>query len=72
MSVGPGWKMFAWAEDGTYDNSATLIRHVVVDGMPIITITKMWLDQGGPKDVEPALRQPWGSFPDMPPKPDKK
>lgn len=71
MSV-TGWKMFAWVPDGTYDYSGTLIRHVVVNGMPTVTITKHWVDNGGPKDVSDELRLPWGSFPDMPPKPDKK
>lgn len=71
MSV-TGWKMFAWVPDGTYDYSGTLIRYVVANGMPTITITKQWVDSGGPADVSNELRQPWGSFPDMPPKPDKK
>jgi hypothetical protein len=71
MSI-TGWKMFPWAPDGTYDNSSTWTRHVVVNGMPTYTITKAWLDNNGPDDVTAALRQPWGSFPDLPPKPDKK
>lgn len=71
MSV-TGWKMFGWAPDGTYDNSTYLIRYVIVDGMPTTTITKMWLDKGGPDDVPPELLLPWGSYPDTPPKPEKK
>lgn len=66
------WKMFPWVPDGTYDNSGNWCRHVVVDGMPTYTITKGWLDNGGPDDVTEELRQPWGAFPDLPPKPDKK
>lgn len=70
MSV-TGWKMFAWVADGTYDNLSSGIRHVLVDGMPTITITKMWLDSGGPADVPEELRRAWGAFPDIPPKPEK-
>lgn len=44
----------------------------MVNGNPIIVITKMWLDKGGPEDVSDELRQPWGTFPDFPPKPVKK
>ena len=72
MGVGPGWKMFDWVPDGTYDYTGYWIRYVIVDGMPTTIITMMWLNQGGPTDVPEELRQPWGSFPDMPPKPQKK
>lgn len=66
------WKMFPWVPDGTYDYSGSLSRHVVVNGMPTITITKMWIDKGGPADAPEDQRLPWGAFPDMPPKPEKK
>jgi hypothetical protein len=42
------------------------------NGNPVTVITIMWLEQGGPDDVSDELRQPWGSFPDFPPKPVKK
>lgn len=71
MSV-TGWKMFAWVPDGTYDTNGTWTRHVVVNGMPTYTITKQWVDNGGPDDATEELRQPWGAFPEFPPKPDKK
>ena len=64
--------MFNWVPDGTYDYSDYTTRYVMVNGNPIIVITKMWLDKGGPEDVSDELRQPWGSFPDFPPKPVKK
>lgn len=72
MGVGPGWKMFPWVPDGTYDYTGYWIRYVIVDGMPTTTITMMWVNQGGPADVPEELKRPWGSFPDMPPKPEKK
>ena len=64
--------MFNWVPDGTYDYQEYTTRYVMVNGNPIIVITKMWLDKGGPDDVSDELRQPWGTFPDFPPKPVKK
>lgn len=72
MSAEKGWKMYGWVPDGTYDNSTYLIRYVLRDGMPTFTMTKMWLDNGGPKDIPPELLLPWGTYPDTPPKPEKK
>ena len=72
MSVEPDFKMFRWVPDDTYDYSEFLVRYVIVNGNPIIVINKAWVDKGGPTDVSDELRQPWGSFPDMPPKPPKK
>ncbi len=66
------FKMFKWVPDGTYDYSEFLCRYVIVDGNPKTVISKMWVDIGGPKHVSSELKQPWGSFPDFPPKPLKK
>lgn len=66
------WKMFPWVPDGTYDNQSLLIRYTLVNGMPKYVMVKSWVDSGGPDEVSAELRQPWGSFPDMPPKPEKK
>ncbi len=65
------FKMFKWVPDGTYDYQEYQTRYVLVNHNPIIVITKMWLDKGGPEDVSEELRQPWGSFPDFPPKESK-
>lgn len=64
--------MFAWVPDGTYDYMEYKTRYVMVNGNPKIVISKIWLDKGGPEDVSYELRQPWGAFPDFPPKPEKK
>jgi hypothetical protein len=72
MSSESDFKMFKWVPDGTYDYSEFLVRYVIVNCNPKIVINKEWVDNGGPHDVSDALRQPWGSFPDMPPKPSKK
>lgn len=72
MSAESDFKMFKWVPDGTYDYSEFLTRYVIVDGNPTVVINKAWVDAGGPKDVSRELKQAWGSFPDMPPKPAKK
>lgn len=66
------FKMFKWVPDGTYDSSEFLVRYVVVDGNPKTVISKIWVDKGGPETLGRELRQPWGAFPDFPPKPPKK
>lgn len=65
------FRMFGWVSDGTYDKQDYLVRYHVIDGMPKTVISKGWIDNGGPADVDPAMRLPWGSYPDMPPKPPK-
>lgn len=71
MSSESDFKMFKWVPDGTYDYSTFLTRYVIVNGNPIIVINKAWVDNGGPADVSIELKQPWGAFPDIPPKPKK-
>ncbi len=66
------WQMFSWVPDGTYDYNLYKTRYVLVNGNPIIVITKMWLDKGSLEDVPEELKQPWGVFPDFPPKEDTK
>ena len=66
------FKQFKWVPDGTYDYNEYCCRYVIVNGNATKVISKMWIDIGGPEDVSPELRQPWGAFPDFPPKPPKK
>lgn len=65
------FKQFHWVPNGTYDYSEHLCRYVVVDGNKTKCIQKTWVDNGGPDDVSSELKQPWGSFPDFPPRPPK-
>lgn len=65
------FRMFSWVPDGTYEHPDYLVRYVIVDGNPIITIAKLWVDQGGPQDLDQYYNQPWGTFPVMPTKPKK-
>jgi hypothetical protein len=66
------FQQFKWVPDGTYDYTDYLVRYVIKDGNPTVVISKMWVDKGAPDDVSLELKQPWGSFPDFPPKPPKK
>jgi hypothetical protein len=62
-------KQFPWVPDGVYDYSFFQVRYEVVQGFVMTVISKMWLDNGGPENVDIALRLPWGTYNDMPPKP---
>ena len=50
--------------DGVYDlqERDCKWRDVIVDGCIIMTISKMWLDSGGPEDVHDEFKRPWGYF----------
>lgn len=63
--------LFKWVPDGIYDHAFNQVRYVMRNGNPKIAIAKMWLDQGGPDHLDAALKQQWGAFPDVPPKPTK-
>ena len=65
------FKMFSWVPDGTYEHADHLVRYVMVDGNPVITLTKLWIDQGGDKYLDQSYNKPWGTFPVMPSKPKK-
>lgn len=64
-------KQFPWVPDGVYDHSGYEVRYVVEQGFIMLNMSKMWIDSGGPDDVDIALRLPWGTYNDMPPKPGK-
>ena len=65
------FRMFDWVPDGTYEHVDHLVRYVIVDGNPIMTLSKLWIDQGGPQDLDQYYNQPWGTFPVMLTKPKK-
>ena len=64
--------MYKWVPDGVYDSESLQTRYVIKGGKPTTVISKIWVDKGGPDDVELSLKQPWGTYPDMPAKPGKK
>lgn len=65
------FKQFAWVPDGTWEHQTFLCRYTIVDGNAKHVVSKMWIDQGGPAEGPDDLRQPWGTYPPMPPKPPK-
>ena len=60
------FRMFAGVPDGTYEHADHLVRYVIVDGNPVITLTKLWIDRGGPNDLDQYYNQPWNTFPKLP------
>lgn len=64
-------KQFPWVPDGVYDHSTFQVRYVVNQGYIMFNISKMWVDKGGPDDVDESLKLPWGTYPDIPEKPQK-
>jgi hypothetical protein len=70
--VAMSFKQFGWVEDGIYDYQHFLVRYNVVDGNATIVLSKMWVDSGVPEELDAKYKLPWGSYPDMPPKPPKK
>lgn len=66
------FKMFPWVPDGIYDYSIHLTRYCVEDGGPKTVVSKMWIDSGSHDTLPPDMRKPWGTYPDFPPKPEKK
>lgn len=63
--------LYKWVPDGVYDFVENRTRYVIKEGNPKISISKIWLDKGGPEDVSAELRLPWGTYSDFPPKPPK-
>ena len=66
------FKQFGWVPDGTYDYSAFLVRYKLIDGNAKTVVSKMWIDSGSHDTLPPDMRLPWGTYPDFPPKPEKK
>ena len=62
---------YNWVPDGIYDYSFYKTRFVIIGGDNHFTISKMWLDSGNLGDCHSDLKLPWGTYPDLPPKPGK-
>jgi hypothetical protein len=65
------FKQFGWVSDGVYDYEDYQVRYHVVDGNPKTAISRMWIEKGAHETLPKELRQPWGTFPNFPPKPPK-
>ena len=50
--------------DGIYDlqEGECKWRDIIINGCVIYTISKMWLDKGGPVDLPEEFRYPWGTY----------
>jgi len=51
--------------DGIYDfttERGLSWREVVINGTVMYTMTKSWLDNGGPTHLSEELRAPWGTY----------
>ena len=64
-------KQFAWVPDGIYDHSGYQVRYKIVQGFVMLVVSRMWIENGGPKDVDTSMKLPWGTYSDIPPKPSK-
>jgi hypothetical protein len=64
---------YSHCEDGAYDEQSTLSRKFIYEGFNYLIATKMWVDdQVANKRLPEWMQAPWGTYPDMPPKPPKK
>lgn len=56
---------------GVFEDNKVLIREMYIDGICYELASKMWVDSPG--ESKPAIAvAPWGSYPEIPPKPPKK
>lgn len=58
--------------NGPYDDLSSKTRYFIVDGFAYFIISKLWVDDGDHSRLQPWMRKPWGTYPDLPPKPAKK
>lgn len=65
------WAPYPWIDDGIYDYTDDKTRYTIKNHWAVYVISKQWLDKGGPEGDLPEFKDPWGSYPDFPPKPPK-
>jgi hypothetical protein len=59
--------------DGPYDFEDHQTRMFIYNGFSYIVAAKMWVeDKEGCKRLPEWMQVPWGSYPNLPPKPPKK
>ena len=60
-------------EDGAYDYSEHQIRLFIHKGFAYRMASRMWVeDEVQNLRLDPWMRAPWGTYPELPPKPPKK
>lgn len=67
-------KTHGWVtEDGAYDTSTCKTRMFIYNGFAYLVASKLWVDDVvANKRLPEWMQKPWGSYPDIPPKPPKK
>ena len=56
---------------GIFEDNKTNVRELYVDGVCFQLVSKTWVDDTG-DNKPPIAVAPWGSYPEIPPKPPKK
>ena len=62
-------KTHPWAEDGIYDHQKFLTRYWVKEGRAVEVASLLWIQSDRASELSPAMQVPWGTYPDMPPRP---
>ena len=67
-------KTHPWVtEDGAYDYTDHCTRMFIYNGFSYLVASKMWVDdEVGNKRLPEWMQKPWGTYPNLPPKPPKK
>ena len=67
-------KTHAWVtEDGAYDFGDHCTRMFIHNGFSYLVASKMWVDdEVANKRLPEWMQKPWGTYPELPPKPAKK
>jgi hypothetical protein len=62
-----------WVQtDGPYDDLKSNTRFFIMNGFAYFSISRLWIDSGDHSRLDPWMRRPWETYPDLPPKPEKK
>lgn len=54
--------------NGAYDDVKGKSRLFIYDGFAYIIISKMWIEEGSHSTFEDWMKEPWGTYPDLPKK----
>lgn len=58
--------------NGPYDDVIGKSRLFIYGGFHYIIVSKAWIEEGDHSRLEGWEKEPWGTYPDLPPKPPKK
>lgn len=64
---------YSWVEDGAYDDCEYYTRLFIHEGFGYYIVSKSWIESPTHNHLlDEWMRAPWGTYPDLPPKPPKK